>query len=172
MRRIEKFQSLSGNSSVVGFQKIRRPVEGVHAVSIPFREFKCCRIYMSRWTFSNISLFQSLSGNSSVVGAVTAQTGTYWQLLFQSLSGNSSVVGKIHSAAGFHLRLRFNPFQGIQVLSAKGCHRRIDNRRKVSIPFREFKCCRQWNWQAILCLFWFQSLSGNSSVVGFVLIRG
>ena len=86
---------------------------------------------------------------------------------------------------------RFNPFQGIQVLSDIFT---VDNRIApvVSIPFREFKCCRSHLPYSSAMLLWhvsipfrefkccrrmecisplahgseFQSLSGNSSVVG------
>ena len=62
---------------------------------------------------------------------------------------------------------RFNPFQGIQVLSAG---ERMSNSvliKIVSIPFREFKCCREYAWTPVLAeAKQFQSLSGNSSVVG------
>ena len=135
-------------------------------VSIPFREFKCCRPYYWDENWSPCAGFQSLSGNSSVVGFIGITPFKCGICKFQSLSGNSSVVGK--------------PDKGS-----------ITIKDFVSIPFREFKCCRTepeslpvsapgFNpFQGIQVLsapsisgmptqmfFQFQSLSGNSSVVG------
>ena len=113
-------------------------------VSIPFREFKCCRERISRCLRSKYVRFQSLSGNSSVVGSVNSFPHSLI-LKFQSLSGNSSVVGSADRP------------QGWQLCSG------------VSIPFREFKCCRgQAQPRPHVLSFRFQSLSGNSSVVGGV----
>ena len=61
-------------------------------VSIPFREFKCCRARNAMFRTSHHCRFQSLSGNSSVVG-IWQNNGNNSGRKFQSLSGNSSVVG-------------------------------------------------------------------------------
>ena len=87
-------------------------------VSIPFREFKCCRSVGSGCGF--ITLIRAL---------------------FQSLSGNSSVVGDMALPTACDLEC-FNPFQGIQVLSVPDVTFRMPSPFLVSIPFREFKCCR------------------------------
>ena len=84
------FQSLSGNSSVVGSLNV--------------------------YEEDGADRFQSLSGNSSVVGWDTPQPAEKASL-FQSLSGNSSVVGKFFCYFFLLYKHRFNPFQGIQVLS-------------------------------------------------------
>ena len=159
-----KFQSLSGNSSVVG-----QPQQQYYClycrVSIPFREFKCCRSpdkhRPRKWQkcfnpFQGIQVlsegrfslpieiqtgFQSLSGNSSVVGGYDVAVRLLCQK-FQSLSGNSSVVGIWISQDWVGGELCFNPFQGIQVLSDKTGLLRSPCAYGVSIPFREFKCCR------------------------------
>ena len=233
--QVLSFQSLSGNSSVVGLLLTDNNLFSLR-VSIPFREFKCCRFAQcgservdGGYRFQSLSgnssvvgppkpkpkvafgqfqslsgnssvvggfrlikrhgffLFQSLSGNSSVVGreiSLVSNSRTSFQSLsgnssvvgrfalpplrsedmFQSLSGNSSVVGCVlcHHTDQPH---RFNPFQGIQVLSAKHTQNPIPFNNcfnpfqgiqvlsvwgrlfiqmleKVSIPFREFKCCR------------------------------
>ena len=111
-------------------------------VSIPFREFKCCRQRSVPEPnsalpdcFNPFQGIQVLSEQDYGVLQVGARE-------FQSLSGNSSVVGAPqHSRLSLPL-FRFNPFQGIQVLSGAGGSgmKGADNE--------------------------FQSLSGNSSVVG------
>ena len=75
------------------------------------------------------------------------------------------VLSAENFSAPFGAEVSFNPFQGIQVLSA-GLARRQLGEFFVSIPFREFKCCRPSLSQRSSYTHEFQSLSGNSSVVG------
>ena len=161
-----EFQSLSGNSSVVGcncYILCSVPVN----VSIPFREFKCCREYECSAESDIIRTeFQSLSGNSSVVG-------WHWKSFRRSMAGFNPFQGiQVLSVIWKSRRRflpafwRFNPFQGIQVLSAGGYEVWKFQSHDVSIPFREFKCCRGLEGAVAFCFGLFQSLSGNSSVVG------
>ena len=84
----------------------------------PFQGIQVLSVNAVAHIHSIVVLFQSLSGNSSVVGW-EAEEGTVLGKMFQSLSGNSSVVGKCNAQDK-------------------------RNRTAVSIPFREFKCCRPW----------------------------
>ena len=86
------FQSLSGNSSVVGQTCSVRlqnlicsfnPFQGIQVLSGTHNGRKRLRLFR----------FQSLSGNSSVVGGCV-RCGVVSSGEFQSLSGNSSVVGR------------------------------------------------------------------------------
>ena len=206
------FQSLSGNSSVVGTlsrcasSKIKtcfNPFQGIQVLSVIENTVQTTMTTMFQSLSGNSSVvghriqqhqpigfqFQSLSGNSSVVGD---QQGKQISLAseFQSLSGNSSVVGNL-LLPNFLLLICFNPFQGIQVLSEQYPMHLRQTLSRVSIPFREFKCCRFRTlrtdsleyfcfnpFQGIQVLsdanhlpqlphiLRFQSLSGNSSVVG------
>ena len=182
------FQSLSGNSSVVGrifpfHQKMILSFQSLSGNSSVVGHF-------SGQVFEGYNRFQSLSGNSSVVGFGNLPPG-FSSVPFQSLSGNSSVVGRVFASMlifGFSsvsipfrefkcCRLygawsrkpffspSFNPFQGIQVLSVEFFLTPFRS-SVVSIPFREFKCCREAVRNQMKAVGMFQSLSGNSSVVG------
>ena len=85
---------------------------------------------------------------------------------FQSLSGNSSVVGECVLAekkADIVVSIPFREFKCCRLLTGKNG---VWFRCEVSIPFREFKCCRNPNVGEAVRAMPFQSLSGNSSVVG------
>ena len=186
-----KFQSLSGNSSVVGLNRAEVVGKGLDDVSIPFREFKCCRGCLppsKRKILSAVSIpfreFKCCRGPLSLPA-----NGN--QISFNPFQGIQVLSGGVRADTGRNIRDRFNPFQGIQVLSGMICPFIIPSAGLVSIPFREFKCCRtgfpcsRWRanmsfnpFQGIQVLsgfpvcgnnggrFKFQSLSGNSSVVG------
>ena len=135
--------------------------------------------------FNPFQGIQVLSGVEALMIVLSAS-------LFQSLSGNSSVVGSCGYSARKRKLKRFNPFQGIQVLSGSKPTARNWWGAGVSIPFREFKCCREklgrvndvlvqtcfnpfqgiqvlsgdLSKSLIFFMGTFQSLSGNSSVVG------
>ena len=114
---------------------------GFVGVSIPFREFKCCR----------------LKGDFPK---------NFFHRAFQSLSGNSSVVGGIPENSG-RQTCRFNPFQGIQVLSATAfpvAH--IAPMGFQSLSGNSSVVGPHWSACRTEGSLWFQSLSGNSSVVG------
>ena len=82
------------------------------------------------------------------------------------LSADESDLASIPAYAGF------NPFQGIQVLSERESIRLAYLQSWVSIPFREFKCCRSHIRPLTKLDPEFQSLSGNSSVVGRHVFHG
>ena len=135
-----QFQSLSGNSSVVGHEG---PVWCRHmVVSIPFREFKCCRYLVSEVVGIYHTEFQSLSGNSSVVGDIRRLFSESGFKSFNPFQGIQVLSEEQQPAPPQPGNRSFNPFQGIQVLSVQSRHPGIRSGFSVSIPFREFKCCR------------------------------
>ena len=163
---MQKFQSLSGNSSVVGKPNWTTAISAFVHVSIPFREFKCCR-WSERWgcgenhwvsiPFREFKCCRNPSGFASfdVPDKVSIPFREFkccrelcladlcfHPMQFQSLSGNSSVVGPTWNWQAEMKWAGFNPFQGIQVLSDGEDIRKTDTAGGVSIPFREFKCCR------------------------------
>ena len=183
------FQSLSGNSSVVGsggsgsgsvtvtdgfnpFQGIQVLSVGVaellknaSLVSIPFREFKCCRhgilsLYGDAFQVS-IPFREFKCCREKAVYHV--DTWPFVSIPFREFKCCRDVADRY----GIHRNTSFNPFQGIQVLSGQ-VQSALTNRCIVSIPFREFKCCRpdMPDTRSCLSAAKFQSLSGNSSVVG------
>ena len=87
---------------------------------------------------------------------------------FQSLSGNSSVVGQSGWDSAGIRHFCFNPFQGIQVLSAG-----ISGHDHAAVcpgfnPFQGIQVLSDAGADdTVLYGTMFQSLSGNSSVVGW-----
>ena len=111
------------------------------AVSIPFREFKCCRKFcMDKGEFQNFG-FQSLSGNSSVVGVKDA--------MFSPNAGPVSIPFREFKCCRFKKTAAFwgvgrvsIPFREFKCCRNPSVTNIFRSQYPVSIPFREFKCCR------------------------------
>ena len=163
----QQFQSLSGNSSVVGIPA--RPGKSLWLRFNPFQGIQVLSDIAGSIRNIHIHSFNPFQG----IQVLSGMCG-FWmrpRIMFQSLSGNSSVVGW-KAARILHWNPGFNPFQGIQVLSVTQSQKPCQRTEFVSIPFREFKCCRKQSRSGdipgLICFNPFQGiqvLSGRKPII-------
>ena len=143
LERPEKFQSLSGNSSVVGLYVVHVTVISEKFVSIPFREFKCCRI-------------KSPTTKVSIPWPVSIPFREFKCCRREYVADSPEF--------GTSVSIPFREFKCCRWYASTP----VRLCWLVSIPFREFKCCRSGKHPGRREMHAeFQSLSGNSSVVGW-----